>query len=61
MTVAQARDAFRKAGCQLGLTTKQPSAKFKKFHIKAQTSRAGATGVNGTKINVIIAWGKPKS
>jgi hypothetical protein len=61
MTVAQARDAFRKAGCQLGLTTKQPSAKFKKFHIKAQTSRAGATVVNGTKINVIIAWGKPKS
>jgi hypothetical protein len=60
MTVAQARDAFRKAGCQLGLTTKQPSAKFKKFHIKAQTSRAGATVVNGTKINVIIAWGKPK-
>ena len=60
MTVAQARDAFRKAGCQLGLTTKEPSTKFKKFRIKAQTSRSGATVVNGTKINIIIAWGKPK-
>jgi len=60
MTVAQARDAFRKAGCQLGLTRKEPSTKFKKFHIKAQTSRSGATVVNGTKINITIAWGAPK-
>ena len=49
--------AFRKAGCQLGTVAKQPSTKFKKFHIKAQTSRSGATVPNGTKINIIVSWG----
>ena len=60
MTLAQARDSFRKAGCQLGLVRKEPSTKFKKFRIKSQTSRSGATVLNGTKINVIISAGKPK-
>ena len=35
MTIAQARDAFRKAGCVLGTSKKEPSTKFKKFKIKA--------------------------
>jgi hypothetical protein len=61
MTLAQARDSFRKAGCQLGLVRKQPSLKFKKFTIKSQTSRSGATVLNGTKINVILSAGKPKT
>jgi hypothetical protein len=61
MTLAQARDSFRKAGCQLGLVRKQPSLKFKKFTIKSQTSRSGATVLNGTKINVILSAGKPKA
>jgi hypothetical protein len=56
-TVAQARDAFRRAGCQLGTIVHQPSSKFKKFHIKAQTSRTGATVPAGTKINITVAWG----
>ncbi len=56
-TVAQARDSFRKAGCQLGTVAKQSSKKFKKFHIKAQTSRTGATVPAGTKINIIVSWG----
>jgi hypothetical protein len=60
MTVAQARDSFRKAGCQLGTVRKEPSTKFKKFKIKAQTSRSGATVVNGTKINITVSWGAPK-
>jgi hypothetical protein len=58
-TIAQARDTFRKAGCQLGSVAKQPSTKFKKFHIKAQTSRTGATVPAGTKINITVAWGAP--
>jgi hypothetical protein len=61
MTIAQARDAFRKAGCVLGLTKKEPSTKFKKFKIKAQTSRSGATVLNGTKINITVSSGVPKS
>jgi hypothetical protein len=60
MTIAQARDAFRKAGCVLGTTKKEPSTKFKKFRIKAQTSRTGATVLNGTKINITISDGAPK-
>jgi hypothetical protein len=60
MTIAQARDAFRKAGCQLGTSKKEPSTKYKKFKIKAQTSRSGATVVNGTKINVTVSDGAPK-
>ncbi|MDX6570130.1 MAG: hypothetical protein QOH15_2708 [Gaiellales bacterium] len=60
MSIAQARDAFRKAGCQLGTVSKQPSAKFKKFTIKSQTSRSGATVVNGTKISIIVSAGPPK-
>ena len=55
--VAQARDTFRKAGCQLGTIVHQPSTKFKKFRIKAQTSRTGATVPAGTKINITVAWG----
>ena len=60
MTIAQARDAFRKAGCQLGTQKKEPSTKYKKFKIKAQTSRSGATVLNGTKINVTVSDGAPK-
>jgi hypothetical protein len=56
-TVAQARDTFRKAGCQLGSVFHQSSSKFKKFRIKAQTSRTGATVPAGTKINITVAWG----
>ncbi len=60
MTIAQARDAFRKAGCQLGSERKEPSTKFKKFRVKAQTSRSGATVLNGTKINITVSSGAPK-
>ena len=60
MTIAQARDAFRKAGCVLGTTKKEPSTKYKKFKIKAQTSRSGATVLNGTKINITVSDGAPK-
>jgi hypothetical protein len=56
-TVAQARDSFRRAGCQLGTIVHQPSSKFKKFRIKAQTSRTGATVPAGTKISITVAWG----
>jgi hypothetical protein len=59
-TIAQARDTFRTAGCQLGTTTKQPSTKFKKFTVKAQTSKTGATVPNGTKINITVSSGPPK-
>jgi hypothetical protein len=60
MTIAQARDSFRKAGCVLGTTKKEPSTKFKKFTIKAQTSRSGATVLNGTRINITVSSGAPK-
>jgi PASTA domain len=60
MTIAQARDSFRKAGCQLGTVRKEPSTKFKKFRIKAQTSRSGATVLNGTKITITVSAGAPK-
>jgi PASTA domain len=59
-TIAEARDTFRRSGCQLGTTSKQPSTKFKKFKIKAQTSKTGATVPNGTKINVTVSSGAPK-
>lgn len=60
MTIAQARDTFRKAGCVLGSIRKEPSTKFKKFRVKAQTSRTGATVLNGTKINITVSSGAPK-
>jgi hypothetical protein len=59
-TIAEARDTFRRAGCQLGTTSKQPSTKFKKFRVKSQTSKTGATVPNGTKINVVVSSGPPK-
>jgi hypothetical protein len=60
MTIAEARDTFRHAGCQLGTTAKQPSTKFKKFRVKSQTSKTGATVPNGTKINIVVSSGAPK-
>jgi hypothetical protein len=60
MTIAQARDSFRKAGCVLGTVKKEPSTKFKKFTVKAQTSRSGATVLNGTRISITISDGAPK-
>jgi hypothetical protein len=57
-TVAQARDALRKAGCQLGATTYQVSATVKKYRIKAQGPKAGLTVPNATKVNVVISSGK---
>ena len=60
MSIAEARDTFRKAGCQLGGVRTQPSKKFKKYHIKSQTSRTGATVPNGTAISVIVSAGAPK-
>ncbi|MEO9174126.1 MAG: PASTA domain-containing protein [Gaiellales bacterium] len=59
-TIAEARDTFLHAGCQLGTTSKQPSTKFKKYRVKSQTSRTGATVPNGTKINVVVSSGVPK-
>jgi hypothetical protein len=59
-TIAQARDTFRRAGCQLGTVVKQPSTKFKKFKIKSQTSRTGASVPAGTKINITVSSGPPK-
>jgi hypothetical protein len=60
MTVAQARDSFRRAGCQLGSVRKEPSSKFKKFRIKAQSSNQGAKVPSGTKINITLSWGVAK-
>jgi beta-lactam-binding protein with PASTA domain len=60
MTVAQARDSFRRAGCQLGSIRKEPSKKFKKFRIKAQSSNQGAKVPSGSKINITVSWGVAK-
>jgi hypothetical protein len=60
LTIAQARDSFRKAGCVLGTVSTQPSKTFKKYTIKAQTSRTGATVANGTKIGIIVSSGATK-
>ena len=52
MTLPQARDSLRKAGCQIGSLVHEISGKVKKYHVKAQAPRAGLTVPNGTKVTV---------
>jgi hypothetical protein len=61
MTLAQARDSFRKAGCQLGSIVHETSGKVKKNHVKAQAPRAGLTVPNGTKVTVTVSDGPHKA
>jgi hypothetical protein len=58
MTLPQARDSLRKAGCQIGSLVHEISGKVKKYHVKAQAPRAGLTVPNGTKVTVTVSDGK---
>jgi hypothetical protein len=61
MTLAQARDSLRKAGCQIGSIVHENSGKVKKYRVKAQAPRAGLTVPNGTKVTVTISDGPHKA
>jgi hypothetical protein len=57
LTLAQARDSLRKAGCVLGSIVHEISGKVKKYHVKAQAPRATLTVPNGTKVTVTVSDG----
>jgi hypothetical protein len=59
-TLPQARDSFRKAGCQIGSIVHEISGKVKKYHVKAQAPKAGLTVPNGTKVTVTLSDGPRK-
>jgi beta-lactam-binding protein with PASTA domain len=59
-TLPQARDSFRKAGCQIGSIVHEISGKVKKYHVKAQALKAGLTVPNGTKVTVTLSDGPRK-
>jgi hypothetical protein len=61
LSLPQARDSFRKAGCQIGSIVHEISGKVKKYHVKAQAPRAGLTVPNGTKVTVTISDGPRKA
>jgi hypothetical protein len=61
MTLPQARDSLRKAGCLFGSLVHETSGKVKKYHVKAQAPRAGLTVPNGTKVTVTVSDGPHKT
>ena len=60
LTLPQARDSLRKAGCQAGSIVHEISGKVKKYRVKAQAPKAGLTVPNGTKVTVTISDGARK-
>lgn len=58
MTLPQARDSLRKAGCVFGSLVHEISGKVKKYHVKAQAPKAGLTVPNGTRVTITVSDGR---
>jgi hypothetical protein len=58
MTLPQARDSLRRAGCVFGSLVHEISGKVKKYHVKAQAPRAGLTVPNGTRVTITVSDGR---
>ena len=58
MTLPQARDSLRRAGCVFGSLVHEISGKVKKYHVKAQAPKAGLTVPNGTRVTITVSDGK---
>ena len=54
LSLAAATKKLKTAGCAVGKVTKPKKSAKKKLVVKSQSRPAGAPGVNGTKINLVL-------